>query len=679
MRFSFKLARLAPVFGMLLASGAAWAQEGVPENIKAAVKRADDAIAAIVAVPANKRNFDNTLGALDDMSVRLDNDTSMFMFMQNVSPDAKLRDEARAAEEYVSNWGSALNKREDLYNAIKGYADTNPNLTGEQKRLLEFTLRDFRRNGMALPKDKRDRLQAIDEELTKLGLQFEQGIAEDETRVPLTAEELAGVSKDVLDGQPQSNGLYLVGMDGPTYSGVIDHCTNGLTRQKVWTAYKRRGGEANVALLEKMIKLRAEEAKILGYPTYADYVVEPRMAKNEANIQKFYAELRPIVRKKAQLDWDEFVAAKRKDTKDAKATLYPWDYSYYKNKLMKDKYAVDSEKVAEYFPMERVVEGLFGVTSKLYEISYKDVTADATKLGMPTWHPDVKLYEVSDNKTKKVLGHLFTDLYPRPNKYTHAACWGLISHKVWSDGTEQKPVAALVCNFTKSTPDKPSLLPHDEVETFFHEFGHGIHNMLSEAKYGRFAGTAVERDFVEAPSQMMENWVWEPEVLKLFARHYKTNQPLPDSLLKGMVSARSLGSGLETEHQIYYGMVDQRYHTAANGEVDTTKVGVESLGELELYKGVPGTYYQASFGHLVGYDAAYYGYLWSLVYAQDMFQRFEQLGVLSPKTGAYYREKVLAKGGTEDASEMLKDYLGREPKTEAFLKYLGLDPKTAGK
>ncbi|MEA2552510.1 MAG: thimet oligopeptidase, partial [Fimbriimonadaceae bacterium] len=672
MRFPFKLSRLAPLLAVLCAAGVGWAQDDVPASIKAAVKKADDAVTAIVAVPAGNRTFDNTVGALDDISVRLDDDTSMFLFQQYVSTDAAVRDQSRASEEFVGNWASALLKREDLYNAIKGYADTKPSLKGEQKRLLEFTLRDFRRNGMALPKDKRDRLQAIDEQLTKLGIEFQTNINEDETRVPFLPEELPGVPQDTLDRQPKSNGLLLVGMDGPTYSAVLDHCTNPITRQKTWMAYKRRGGERNVTILEKMIKLRAEEASILSFPTYADYVVEPRMAKNEANVKKFYEQLRPVVRKKAQVDWDMFVDAKRKDTKDATATLYPWDYSYYKNLLMKEKYAVDSEKVAEYFPMERVVQGIFDITSKLYDISYKDVTADASKLGWPVWHPEVKLYEVSDNKTHEVLGHMFTDLYPRANKYTHAACWGLISRKVWKDGSVQKPMAALVCNFTKSTAEKPSLLPHDEVETFFHEFGHGIHNMLTNVRYGRFSGTAVERDFVEAPSQMMENWVWEPEVLKLFAKHYKTGQALPESLLNGMVAARSLGSGLETEHQIYYGMVDQKYHTIPNGVVDTTKIGVDSLSELELYKGVPETYYQASFGHLVGYDAAYYGYLWSLVFAQDMFQRFKQLGVLSPKTGAYYREKVLSKGGTEDAMDMLKDYLGREPKMDAFLEYLGL-------
>jgi thimet oligopeptidase len=329
--------------------------------------------------------------------------------------------------------------------------------------------------------------------------------------------------------------------------------------------------------------------------------------------------------------------------------------------------------------MESVVKGLFDITSSLYGIEYKDVTANAKSLGLPVWHPDVKLYEVTDKATGEMLGRMYTDLYPREAKYNHAACWGLIPRKVWSDGKVQKPLAALVCNFTKPTAEKPSLLPHDEVETFFHEFGHGLHNMLTQASIGRFSGTGVERDFVEAPSQMMENWVWTPVTLKLFAKHYKSGEPLPEDLLKGMLAARTLGSGLETEHQIYYGLTDQAYHTAPQGVVDTTKVGVDLLGEIELYKGVPETWYQAAFGHLIGYHGAYYGYLWSLVFAQDMYQRFEELGVLSPEAGKYYRTKVLARGGTVDAMDMLKDYLGREPKMDAFLRHLGLDPKDVKK
>lgn len=676
MKSPLGLSRLAPVLFLALCGAFAHAQDLVPDKIKAAVKKADDAVAAIIAIPNDKRSFDNTIGALDDINVRLDDDTSLFIFQQYVSTDAKERDDARAADEYVSNWGIQLGKREDLYKAVKAYADTKPKLKGEQERLLKFVMRDYRRAGMDLPKEKRDHLQSIEMEINKLGLDFQKNIYEDETRVALTKDELKGVPEDVVNGLPMSEGLYLVGMDGPTYSAILDYDSNETVRQKVWLAYKRKGGKKNVAVLEKILKLRSQEADLLGYKTVVDYEVETRMAKNADQIKKFYAELRPIVRVKAQMDWDEFNKAKQTDTGNKDAVMKWWDYSYYKNYLMKTKYAVDPEKVAEYFPMEAVVKGIFDITSSLYNLEYKDVTAEAPKLGMPIWHPDVKLYEVYDKSNHQLLGRLYTDLYPRENKYNHAACWGLQQRKVWADGTVQVPLAALVCNLAKPTADKPSLLPHDDVETFFHEFGHGLHQILTQTHYGRFSGTAVERDFVEAPSQMMENWTWDNAVLAKFARHYKTGEPLPKSLLDGMLAARTLGSGMETEHQIYYGMVDQAYHTAPKGEIDTTKTGVDMMSEIELFKGVPQTWYQAAFGHLVGYQGAYYGYQWSLVYAQDMFQRFEQLGVTSPKAGQYYREKVLARGGSMDAMDMLKDYLGREPKTDAFLKHLGVDPKS---
>ena len=424
--------------------------------------------------------------------------------------------------------------------------------------------------------------------------------------------------------------------------------------------------------MKQLVKLRAELASLLGYKTFADYILEPRMAKNAATVAKFYNDLRPIVRKKAELDWAEFKKAKADETKNAKAEFYPWDYSYYKTLLQKKKYAVDGEKVAEYFPMERVVDGLFKTTQSLYDLTYKDVTADAKSLGFEIWHPDVKLFEVKDSASGDLIGHFFIDLYPRPGKYTHAACWGLFSRKEWMDGKVSTPVAALVCNFTKPTAEKPSLLPHEEVETFFHEFGHVLHNLLTKANTNRFAGAAVARDFVEAPSQMFENWVWNAEVLNTFAAHYKTGEKLPKKLLDGMIAARNLGSGIETEHQFYYGLVDQAYHTAPGGDIDPTKISQELFPKVELYKEVPGVYYQASFGHLVGYEAAYYGYQWSLVYAQDMFQRFEELGLLNPKAGAYYREKILSRGGTMDEFAMLRDYLGREPKLDAFLRHLGL-------
>lgn len=652
------------------------AQEGVPLKVQDAVKRADEAVAKIIAIPDSQRTFDNTIGALDELSVRLDNDTSMAMFMQFVSTDAQERDNARAAEEFVSNWSIDLGKREDLYKAVKAYADTKPALEGEQKRLLEFTMRDYRRAGMTLDAASREKLKGIEMELNKLGIEFEQNIAEDQTKVPLLASELPGVPKDVLDRHTKIGQMILVGLDGPTYGAIMDYCSNPDTRQKCWTLYRRRGGQKNVRVLEKLVKLRAEAAQLLGYKNTVDFEVETRMAKNSETVAKFYNDLIPIVRKKAEADMAELVALKKAQTKDAKVTtLNPWDYAFYKNLLLEKKYAVDSEKVKEYFPMERVVQGLMKVAEDLFQIEMKDVTSQATQLGMPVWHPDVKLYEVVDKSSKEVLGHMYTDLYPRENKYTHAACWGLIARKQWTDGTLQKPVAALVCNFNKPTADKPSLLPHDEVETFFHEFGHGLHHMLTETKYGRFSGTAVARDFVEAPSQMLENWVWDSSVLKTFARHYKTGEPLPDKLLNGMKAARTLGSGIETQGQIYLGNMDQAFHTVPSGDVDTTKVANEVYERSTLYKSVPGTFFQASFGHLVGYEGAYYGYLWSLVYAQDMFTRFEEKGVLSSEAGMYYRKKILARGGSMDEMDMLRDYLGREPKMDAFLKHLGLGGK----
>jgi thimet oligopeptidase len=437
--------------------------------------------------------------------------------------------------------------------------------------------------------------------------------------VELLPEELKGMSEDYLKAQTPVAGLYMIGMDYPSFLPVQDYCEVEATRKKTWVAYKRRGGQKNVDLLERILKLRAQAANMLGYKNAAEFETEIRMAKNAENVMDFFKKLSPLARKKAELDCAEFVEAKRLHTGDKNAKLYPWDFSFYEKRLMKDKYAVDSEKVAEYFPVQKVIDGLFGITQSLYGIQYKDITKQAAERGRSIWHPDVKLYEVSDKATGEVIGEFYLDLHPRPNKYGHAAQWGLYPRKVWPDGSVQKPLAALVCNFTKPTETKPSLLTHDEVETFFHEFGHCLHSILTEAKYGEFSGTSVARDFVEAPSQMFENWVWDARVLNLFAQHYQSGEKFPEELLEGMLKARHLGSGMKTERQLYYAMTDMTYHTQPDGVVDTTKVALELADKLEMYDAVPGTYFQASFGHLMGYQAGYYGYLWSLVYAEDMF------------------------------------------------------------
>ena len=645
--------------------------------IAAALQRAEERVQKILAIPENQRNFDNVVGAIDDLFEHLQIDTSMLQFMHHVSTDAAERERGALAEEHYANYLIELGKNEKLFEAVKTVSMLKIGLDPVRTRLLQETMRDFRRAGMDLPADKRAELTALQKEVTRLQIEFNRNIADDETMVPLTQEELAGMPSEFVAELKQSNGLYFVTMDYPTFQPIMDMCDNETARQKVWTAYKRKGGAKNVAVLEKILKLRTHAAHILGYKTVADFEDEIRMSKNSAAVNEFYAKLRPLVREKAKRDWDEYLAAKREHSKNPSATLYPWDQSFYEKYLQKTRYAVDGELVKQYFPMDRVVEGLFSITQSLYGLEYRDVT-DKAKSGQlkdrPVWHEDVKLFEVWDKAKNAKLGEFYIDLYPRLNKYSHAAQWGLVPRKKWSDDTVELPLAALVCNFSKPTPDKPSLLRHDEVETFFHEFGHCLHTILTESDFALLAGTDVEGDFVEAPSQMFENWVWDAAALNTFARHYKTNQPLPKELLDGMIAARNLGSGLFAEHQFYYGLVDQAYHSDDDGVVDTTAIANDMFPQVELYQAVPNIHFQAAFGHLAnpGYTSGYYGYQWSLVYAQDMFSRFKELGMLDPKAGATYRRKILARGGTMDAIDMIKDFLGREPSMDAYLEHLGL-------
>ncbi len=671
---------LAPA---LLAAPALAQPETASESpIAAPLARAEATVREIVAVPDSERTFDNTVGRIDDLFARLELDTNMLRFLAYVSTDAKERDAGDRAEKDAQDWVIDLYQREDLYRAVRACADAQPHLRGEQKRLLEHTLRDFRRSGMELGPDERARLKAVQKEIAGLEVEFNRNINRDRTLVPLTRRELVGVPEEYFDDPDlvkhrTAGDVCLVGLRDPEFIPIMTHCDDPDTRRKVWIAYKRRAGRENVGLFERMLTLRAEAARLLDYAQPADYEIEVRMAKNAANVEAFYEKLRPLVRRKALADYDELVAAKRRHTGDAQARLFPWDSFYYTEYLRRTAYAVDSERVREYFPLQAVVDGLFSITQSLYGLEYREVTGEAEARGRPVWHPEVRLFEVWDRAEGRALGEFYIDLHPRDDKYSHAAQWGLAQHKVWADGTVTLPLAALVCNFTRPTPQRPSLLSHDEVETFFHEFGHCLHTILSEARTWRFSGTGVERDFVESPSQMFENWVWDADVLRSFARHYRTGEPFPDTLLAGMIRARNLGSGMLAERQFFYGLYDLRCNLEPTGEVDTTQLAHDlwdqQKGGVELYDPVPGTFFQAAFGHLVNYKAGYYGYQWSLVYACDMFERFKDLGMLSPAAGTYYREKILARGGTLDGLDLVREYLGREPRMDAYLRHLGLE------
>ena len=675
---SFTLRCTLFILVLLSTSSTLWAAPAVPQTPEelasrydAAKSEANLAIDAIVAVPDESRTFQNTILALDDMHARFDAEIGMLLFMAYVHGEPAIRDVSRSKYQEYSNWMVELGKREDLYDAVMAYAETKPLLDCEDERLLEFTLRDYRRSGMSLSPEKRAELTAVEKRINQLSIEFDQNISADETVVLVTGEELAGMPQDWIDGLEENHGLFILGMDYPTIIPILDHSPNESLRQKIWMARKRRA-KCNVQVLEELLELRARQAQLLGYAHASDFENEVRMSKSADAVEAFYAKLQPLLREKALKDHALLLESKRTATGDAEATLMPWDMGYYMERVRERDYEVDSNRVREYFPFDKVRDGLFEITQHLYGIDYVPLEAPDDA---PLWHEDVEYFKVVDRATGTTIGEFFMDMYPRPedNKYGHAAQWGLVPRKAWTSKSIQTPVAALVCNFPKPTEDRPSLLSHDQAETFFHEFGHCLHTILTESETARFAGTSVERDFVEAPSQMFEAWVWSPETLPMLSGHYQTGEPLPDDLLERMIEAKTLCSGIMDETQVCFGKMDQAYHTSVDGKLDTTQVGNDIYASCTLFEPVDGTWFQAAFGHLTGYQGGYYGYLWSKVFAKDMEQRFEELGMLDPEAGAYYRKHVLGRGGTVDASQMLLDYLGREPRMEPYIRSLGIE------
>jgi thimet oligopeptidase len=338
------------------------------------------------------------------------------------------------------------------------------------------------------------------------------------------------------------------------------------------------------------------------------------------------------------------------------------DRSYLEDQVRKEKYGLDSKEVSKYFEVASVEQGILDITSKMFGISYRKVDA-------PKWHPDVQPMEVVDTASGKVIGRFYFDLYPRDGKYKHAAVFSIRETKRNPDGSRLLPIAAIVCNFPRPGGEGPALLGHNEVTTFFHEFGHVLHHLLSESTLATFAGTSVARDFVESPSQMLEEWAWHKETLALFAKHYETKKPLPDALFSAMQKSRSMGRSLATQRQLFLAALDQTYHTRAPG-FDTTAVLKEIQEKYTPFKFVDGTHFQATFGHLIGYDAGYYGYQWALSIARDLFTRFEKDGMMSTKTAAAYRAAILAPGGSDDEAKLVEHFLGRAPSEDAYKRFL---------
>ncbi|MBL7960562.1 Zn-dependent oligopeptidase, partial [bacterium] len=455
------------------------------------------------------------------------------------------------------------------------------------------------------------------DKLSELGIAFSKNISSSNDFLIVEEKDMDGCPDDYKKARKQEDGKYKIDMSYPSYSGFMKSSTSESARKALYMKYNNRAVDKNLDVLNEMLTYRQKMASLLGYKTFAQYQVEERMAKKPSNVWDFEKKTLAKVKAKAQKDYQELLATKRNYLKDNTVQVVnTWESSFYNNILLKEKYQLDQELVKEYFELNHVMDGLFKISQHLFNVKFVEIK-DAS-----VWQPDVRAFEVRQDE--KVIGRFFLDLHPRANKYNHAACFTMIRGKMTSNGY-QIPTATLVCNFPQATADQPGLMYHSlgsaSVETFFHEFGHVLHNMLTTSELYTYAGTGVARDFVEAPSQIFENWAWNYDAVKMFAKHYKTGEVLPKDLFDKMVAAKNVGSGIGAAYQIYYGMLDMTLHDGfdPSGKETTTDIVKRLQNEITPFQFVEGTHFHAAFGHLNGYAAGYYGYLWAEVYATDMF------------------------------------------------------------
>ncbi len=641
--------------------------EAVADGIAAAERLLDE----IVAPPAGDRTWADTMFALDQIGVALGDAYGIGPFMARVHPDAAVRTAASEAEERLSKWSVDLVFRADLYAAVKDYAATGDaaGLTGERRRYLDHWMRDFRRAGHELPPADRERVQQIRTRMVELQVAFNRNLDEYEDWIEVTPGDLAGLPAEYVQGlkEGEAEGTQRVTLDYPDYVPFMKQSPRRDLREQLQFKSRNKAVDANRPIFEEMVALRREMAALLGHPTWAHYAMEPRMAADPGTVERFYKEIVPGL---WELGVGEREAMARILAEDHPAgVVQSWDAAYLDTVQRQRDYGVDENEVAAYFPLAQTIDGMFEITAEVFGLEYRKLPEART------WHPDVTVYEVRDADRGEPIAVFYADLFPREGKYGHAAAFDLVQAHRRADGSYVQPVSAIVANFTKPSGDRPSLLLHDEVTTLFHEFGHILHMSLATAETSRFSGAETEWDFVEAPSQIMEHWCWQPEVLQRFARHYETGEPIPEKLVDQLVAARDLNVGTWNLRQVYFGQLDQAIHATA--ETVDLAAADRRAHEVTGFPFQEGTFMLAGFGHLIGgYDAGYYGYLWSKVYGDDMFSVFEAEGVLSPEVGRRYRREVLEPGGAAAAVDLLTSFLGREPSTDAFFRHIGLEPPT---
>jgi thimet oligopeptidase len=626
------------------------------------IRRKKIAYAEIRAIPADKRTFENTVYALEASDDQSSDEMSRIGILKEVSPNPKLRTAAIATLESLQKKYVEIEYDPRMYTALKEYVKKKEKLQGPEKLLFEDIMKGFARMGFDLPKAKLAKLKANIKTLGEFSLKFDRNLNEYKDHILVTEAELDGLPQSYRANLSKIGGKYKVTLAYPDVFPFMAGAHDEEKRKELLEKFVRKGSIANIVILKKMFRLRAENARLLGYKTHADYQTELRMAKSAKNVWNFIKDLERRTKKRAAQDLAMLKTDKRRRTGDQKAVLGAHDVAYLFKQIRKEKFDIDSDVVKEYFPFEHVKQATLYAYQKLLSVIFKK------RSDLKLWHKDVQVYDVHD-KSGDYLSTFILDLYPREGKYGHACASELTFGR--QEGSEYRaPLAAMLANFPKPSAENPSLMSHGEVETFFHEFGHIMHFTLTKARYRAQAGFNTAMDFVEAPSQMLENWVWDTGMLTRLSKHYKTGRSMPKDLIKRIIDARLFGEAWGVRSQLVLASLDLIIHTKGTND----PVGLYADLDKKLMGITPPQrqLWIAGFGHIAhGYDAGYYGYLWSKVYAEDMFSRFKKEGVLNPKTGRDYRHWILEKGSSMEEMDLVRGFLKRSPNNKAFLKSIG--------
>lgn len=646
--------------------------EEVEKSTDAAIRAANKALDAIGALDPKKVTFRNTIRAMDDLKFNVANVQNRIEVLKQAHPDPKVREAAVNGVEKFDEWKVALDYRKDVYRTIKAFAATGPKLQGEDQRLFDEILRDYRRAGLDLPEDQQKEVESLRKELSKTETRFQVNINNASSPVEFTKEELDGVPQSVLDSYKKIGDKYVVDANVTfQVEGVMDNAASEATRKKLYLVRDNRARDKNLDLLKQAIQLRTTIAQQLGYKTWADYKTEPRMAKSGAAALDFVEKIKTGLQPKFDAEKGAMkeikAASKGSETPDVNF----WDWRYCAEQLRQQKYNIDTEAIRAYFPFEKVLQGMFNVYQRIFGIQIREIDAPSRYV------EDLKLFAVIDAHSGAPLGLLYMDMFPRPGKFNHFANFSLIDGKRLEDGRYQRPTTSLLCNFPTASKDHPSLLTHQHVTTIFHEFGHAMHAILTQAKYVRFSGTNVPQDFVEAPSQMLEYFSWDKKVLDGFAADYRDSaKKIPEEVLTELKAADLATKAFYYRRQLALAMVDLRLHSGLTDDQlnRLNDFCNDVMGEIFLPPD-PSTAGVAGFGHIMGdYDAGYYGYAWADAIAADMASVFQQApgGFLDEKVGRKLRDEIYAQGNSRDITISIEKFLGRKQSIDPFLKHVGI-------